>query len=239
MELFCRVRRVSRPQSVFAFVRPIAVIAKSAASPCFPGTWRLECLSFDLDRKTNTFMLQYRQALASDMPRIVHLHVETSREAYANILPEDYLQGVLLAEKRTLWQKRFTVSPSDHTIFVATDGLDIVGLCCFLFNEQMQFGTYLHNLYVRPAFQGRGVASSLLREAIATFDDLRKVEPIHLLVYAMNMKAVAVYDRLGGIVVEKCEVLRAGSAVELLRYQWPSAIELVANAGGRGDANAK
>ena len=184
-------------------------------------------------------MLQYRPALASDMSRIVHLHVEASRQAYANIRREEYLQGVLTVEKQALWQRRLTGSPSDHTIFVATDSLDIVGLCCFLFNEQMQFGTYLHNLYVSAAFQRRGVASSLLREAIATFDDPRKVEPIHLLVYAKNMKAVAVYDRLGGIVMEKCVVLRAGNAVELLRYQWASAIDLVVNASGRGDANAK
>jgi len=92
------------------------------------------------------------------------------------------------------------------------------------FNEETEFGTYLNNLYVSSAFQRQGVAKSLLRQTIPVFKRPRKELPVHLLVFAKNIKAVAVYDQLGGIVIDKSQAVRAGNTpVELLRYQWPSA----------------
>lgn len=174
-------------------------------------------------------MLKYRPAVPSDVRMIIDLHVSMSRSAYAHILPETYLRDVLQAEKRDLWQKRCAVLPSpDHLIIVACDGAEIAGFCCFVFNEEKEFGTYLHNLYVSPFFQGKGVAKTLLREALSTFEHSRKDLPVHLVAFAKNMKATAVYDRVGGLVIERREVTRAGNpAVELVRYQWPTAHELL------------
>jgi len=174
-------------------------------------------------------MLKYRPALPSDAQMIIDLHVSMSQNTYAHILPESYLQDVLPAEKRELWQTRCAALPSpDHLIIVACDGAEIAGFCCFVFNEEKEFGTYLHNLYVSPSFQGKGVAKTLLREALSTFEHSRKDLPVHLVAFAKNTRATAIYDRLGGLVIERREVTRAGNpAVELVRYQWPTAHELL------------
>lgn len=174
-------------------------------------------------------MLKYRPAVPSDVQMIIDLHVSMSRSTYAHILPEAYLKDVLPAEKRNLWEKRCAVLPSpDHLINVACDAAEIAGFCCFVFNEEKEFGTYLHNLYVSPSLQGRGVAKALLREALSVFDPQRKDLPIHLVAFAKNMKATAVYERLGGVVIERNEVTRSGNpAVELVRYQWPTAHDLM------------
>ncbi len=174
-------------------------------------------------------MLKCRPALPSDVRMIIDLHVSMSQNTYAHILPEAYLKDVLPAEKRDLWQKRCAVLPSpDHLIIVACDGAEIAGFCCFVFNEEKEFGTYLHNLYVSPSFQGKGAAKTLLREALSTFEHSRKDLPVHLVAFAKNTKARAVYDRLGGVVIERREVARAGNpAVELVRYQWPTAHDLL------------
>lgn len=170
-------------------------------------------------------MLKYRQAVPSDAQLIIDLHVSMSQRAYAHILPETYLKDVLPAEKRELWQTRCAALPSpDHLIILACEGTQIAGFCCFVFNEETEFGTYLHNLYVSPSFQGKGVAKALLREALTAFDDPRKDRPVHLVAFAKNTKATAVYDRLGGRVIETRAVERAGNpAVELVRYHWPTA----------------
>jgi ribosomal protein S18 acetylase RimI-like enzyme len=168
------------------------------------------------------------------MQAITRLHVQVSQEAYAGILAEDYLRDVLPGEKENLWKTRLTGSFSDHTIFVADAGTQMAGFCCFLFNEQPELGTYLHNLYVSSSFRRRGVARSLLREAIATFDDPKQAQPVHLLVYGANSRAVELYHRLGGRVVDRTQAIRgAGSIVELLRYQWESALDLAARAVGK------
>lgn len=175
-------------------------------------------------------MLRYRPATSFDMQAIARLHVAVSQEAYADILSENYLRDVLPGEKESLWKTRLTGSSSDHTIFVADAGTQIAGFCCFLFDEQSELGSYLHNLYVSSNFRRQGVARSLLREAIGTFDDPEQARPMHLLVYAANSKAVELYNRLGGCVVERVEVIRGSSTVQLLRYQWTSALDLAARA---------
>ncbi|WP_180355900.1 GNAT family N-acetyltransferase [Aliirhizobium smilacinae] len=177
-------------------------------------------------------MLQYRPAVSSDMQMIVQLHVSIGQSAYAHILPEAYLKHTLPIEKQELWEKRFAAPSPGHLIFVASYGAEIGGFCCFDFNEETEFGTYLHNLYVSPQFQGQGVAKSLLHHAVSAFEASRKDLPIHLLAFAKNAVATAVYDRLGGTVIERSEVVRAGNPpVELLRYQWPSADALLEKLG--------
>lgn len=125
-------------------------------------------IALDLAGRTDIVMLQFRRAGASDKTGIVRLHIEASQETYGDILPKDYLQAVLPKEKQALWHRRFSGTDTDHTTLVAADKSDVIGFCCFPFGEQMQFGTYLHNLYVKTAYRRRGLASSLLCAAIAT-----------------------------------------------------------------------
>ncbi len=169
-------------------------------------------------------MLEYRQALASDMQVIIDLHVLMSQSTYAHILPRHYLHNELPLEKQELWEQRFAGPGGKQLIFLAIEAEKIAGFCCFLFNEEQEHGTYLHNLYVSPAYQRRGVAKSLLSQAIGAFDRERRESPVHLLVFAENTNAIATYEKLDGTVIEKRDVVRWGNpAVEVLRYQWPSA----------------
>lgn len=179
-------------------------------------------------------MLTYRQAVPSDAQLIIDLHVSMSQHTYAHILPETYLKDVLPGEKQQLWQTRCAALPSpDHLIVVACNEAEIAGFCCFVFNEEKEFGTYLHNLYVSPSFQGKGVAKALLRAALTVFDDPRKDLPVHLVAFAKNIRATGVYDRLGGRVIETRTVERAGNpAVELVRYQWRTAHVLLEKLAG-------
>ncbi|MEV4608523.1 GNAT family N-acetyltransferase [Neorhizobium sp. LMR1-1-1.1] len=174
-------------------------------------------------------MLTYRPAVPSDAQMIIDLHVSMSQSVYAHILPQAYLKEVLPAEKQELWQTRCAELPSpDHLVIIACNRAEIAGFCCFVFNEETEFGTYLHNLYVSPFFQGKGVAKTILREALSSFENSRKDLPVHLVAFAKNIPATAVYDRLGGLVIERREVTRAGNpGVELVRYQWPTAHDLL------------
>ncbi|MDO5897183.1 GNAT family N-acetyltransferase [Agrobacterium sp. Azo12] len=165
---------------------------------------------------------------------IIDLHVVMSKSTYAHVLPEHYLANELPLEKRELWEKRFAGPNTDQLIFVAMHGQEIAGFCCFVFNEGKEHGTYLHNLYVSQEYQKRGVAKSLLNQAIETFDSDRQKLPVHLLVFAKNTNAVAIYEKLDGTVIEKRDVSRWGNpTVELLRYQWPFADALLQKLNNR------
>ena len=173
--------------------------------------------------------MHYRMALPKDLNDIVSLHVEGGQQAYSHILSKDYLTNTMPSEKAKLWQDRLghEIDASALSVTVAEAGGELAGFACFLLDQETDFGTYLHNIYVSNRHQRQGVASGLLVSGIANFSDTRKMLPVHLLVFAENTPARAFYDRMGGGVVERIEKARRGSEpVELVRYQWSSATKL-------------
>jgi ribosomal protein S18 acetylase RimI-like enzyme len=113
---------------------------------------------------------------------------------------------------------------------IAEEAAAVAGFACFLFNEETEFGTYLHNLYVSPSPQGRGVARSLLAESILRFPADWLDRPVHLLTLRENHPARSFYDRMGGQPVEeRRNVMAHLPQVVFVRYQWPSAHSLLGN----------
>ncbi len=169
----------------------------------------------------------YRNARPSDLESIITLHVEEQRRAYAHILPAEHLDIEMPAQKRELWSSRLRpgIDPGRLSLTVAEgEASDVVGFACFVFEADDAFGSYLHNLYVASRHQRRGIARRLLVEGISSFGPGRLASPVHLLVYEANETARAVYDRLGGRPIERLE--RSSPPIGLVRYQWPSALEL-------------
>lgn len=135
-------------------------------------------------------------------------------------------------EKNDLWRSRLgrRVDTSRLSVTVAGEADILAGFVCFQYDQETDFGTYLHNIYVDKRFQRRGIASGLLVAGIDAFHANRRDNPVHLLVFAENAPALAFYERLGGVVVEELERSRAeGGPVALCRYQWPSANKLREN----------
>ncbi len=177
--------------------------------------------------------VNFRKAIATDHASITGLHVRVSSEAYAGILPPDYLANVMPDEKAKLWERRLapSVDPEKLAIVVAEVHTDLVGFACFVFDEETHFGTYLHNLYVDRWFQGNKLGPRLLIESISRFSSERREMPVHLLTLRENHQARRLYDRLdGNLIEEKQSVMSRYPEVIFVRYQWPSARVMALNA---------
>ncbi|MGK9287129.1 GNAT family N-acetyltransferase [Sinorhizobium meliloti] len=177
--------------------------------------------------------VDFRHASATDYPSITSLHVRVSSEAYAGMLPSDYLAKVMPGEKAKLWERRLA-PPVDFqklAITLAEVRSDLVGFACCVLDEETHFGTYLHNLYVDRSFQGNRLGPRLLIESISRFSEERREMPVHLLTIRENYQARGLYDRLNGHVVEqKQNVMSRYPDVTFVRYQWPSARVMASNA---------
>ncbi len=170
--------------------------------------------------------MRFRTAIPADREAIASLHISLGQRVYAGILPDPYLTDVMPREKTALWEQRLALGPDPErlSVTVAEDASGLAGFACFLFDEETAFGTYLHNLYVSPEHQRRGVARGLLAAAIDGFSPERLERPVSLLVFRENHPARRVYERLRGRVVEEIErATPAGPAIGLLRFQWPTA----------------
>lgn len=170
-----------------------------------------------------------RDATPDDREAIISLHVRVSQRAYAGMLPADYLADIMPDEKARLWEKRLSggVDPERLRVTLAHFDTELAGFSCFLFDQETQFGTYLHNLYVDHAYQGKGIARSLLVAGIQRFSPQQRNRPVHLLTLADNHTARRFYEKLNGrIIEEKRSVMASNPEVLFVRYQWRSAHEL-------------
>lgn len=170
-----------------------------------------------------------RDATPDDRQAITALHVHVSQRTYAAMLPAAYLADILPDEKARLWERRLLqgIDPARLCVTLALSGAELAGFSCFLFDDEKEFGSYLHNLYVGPDHQGKGLARSLLTAGLRKFSSQQRSEPVHLLTLADNHPARRFYERLNGrLIEERRNVMARYPEVAFVRYQWRSAQEL-------------
>jgi ribosomal protein S18 acetylase RimI-like enzyme len=156
-----------------------------------------------------------RTASERDIPAIRALLVETWHDTYDGIYGAERVTGItddwhsIAALTRRLTQPR-----SEY--LVADDGSEIGGMAFAAVDESGETVT-LHQLYVRPAWQGRGIGGLLLEEMIESFPDARRMR---LEVEPENGRAVAFYEAQG---FSRCGITQncggAGSGIPALIFE--------------------
>lgn len=171
----------------------------------------------------------FREGVPGDRGAIASLHISISQRTYGHILSADYLTNTLPEEKVRLWEERLArgIDRGRLCLIVAEDEAGLAGFCCFRFDHEPEFGTYLHNLYVAETHRGQGVARRLLAEGIRRFPDACHALPVHLLTFVENRRARHFYEQLNGRLIGEAQNVSASYPhVRFARYQWTSAREM-------------
>jgi GNAT superfamily N-acetyltransferase len=173
--------------------------------------------------------MQLREAHPCDLEAIAQLHAQSWRTAYRGMLSDAYLDGDLVADRRALWQQRFSTPTVNQTITVAeNDNKTIVGLACAFGDHDARWGTLLENLHVAQGFQGAGVGAQLVAHIAQWCSRTHASDVLHLWVLAPNIAAQGFYKRLGASPVEQAEWdAPDGNRVSELRFAWPSVSALL------------
>ncbi len=140
-------------------------------------------------------MLTVRTAIPSDAAGIAEIHVETWRDAYAGILPDNVLLGLSEDRYAAQWRRHL----AHDRVKVAVDnrhGMIGFGSAGRARDSRLPYDGEIYTLYVRPDFQGRGVGGKLL---IALFESLMRegIDSALLWVLADN-PARFFYEAMGG-----------------------------------------
>jgi ribosomal protein S18 acetylase RimI-like enzyme len=137
-----------------------------------------------------------REAVPADAAAISRIQYDSWMATYPNkeakITPEDvriYLGDPIEKEKK--WEKTLSGLKKDEKVFVATDGEKVIGFCRI---EKKENENYLNALYLDLAYQGKGVASKLMKQAFAYFGEDK---PSMLEVAAYNDRAKEIYEHYG------------------------------------------
>lgn len=168
-------------------------------------------------------MILLAHATPDDAAAIAALHAESWRNAYRGMLPDQYLDEEITAERAAFWKERFDAPARERGLILkATTQGTLDGFACVLLDVEPAWGARLDNLHVRPQLKGQGIGHALFQAAREWIEKVAPAESMHLWVVEANHAARRFYDREGGAVVERAtRPVALGLSVPELRYRWP------------------
>jgi ribosomal protein S18 acetylase RimI-like enzyme len=141
-----------------------------------------------------------RSAAASDLPAVRELLVESWHATFDGIYGAEKVNEII-GSWHSLPALKARLESLNGEFVVADDGGGVAGMA---FASAAADGKQvtLHQLYIRPLYQGRGAGTLLLAEIIDCFPD---AETLRLEVEPVNEKAVAFYKARGFAEVGRTE----------------------------------
>ena len=143
-----------------------------------------------------------------------HVHWQTWREAYDDLLPAEF------QETMTLERCRFFSQKYPENTLIAMDGKKVVGFISYgnFRDETIQAGEIIA-LYVLKDYYGKGVSEQLMHAAFVALDHFSK---IYLWVLKDNKRAIAFYQKMGFTFDGQEKILELGKPVKELRMMCSS-----------------
>lgn len=173
-----------------------------------------------------------RNATKNDIPALGRIYIEALQETYRDILPEDYLSGLTLAEGEATWGR--ILGRTDREVLVEQRDGRVVGLASCKPDEAHAEWLNLVSLYVDGQSQGQGIGKTLIH-AIWKRARALGYEGVSVGVVQDNARARGLYERLGAVYLHDTEYCFGPYPVVCRCYVWPLAEVLSAeNEKGHG-----
>jgi ribosomal protein S18 acetylase RimI-like enzyme len=164
---------------------------------------------------------ELRPATAADAEAIAALHTDSWQRTYRGMMPDAFLDGGALENRRGVWRERLGAPGADQFVVVAESVSRIVGFICVFARGDAGWGAYIDNLHVVHDWKGRGLGRALMRRAAEWICETQPDTGVYLWVMEANAAARTFYDRLGARNVET--ILMAdpgGGRAPNCRYVW-------------------
>jgi ribosomal protein S18 acetylase RimI-like enzyme len=162
-----------------------------------------------------------RPAVPFDADGIARVHVQVWRETYVGIMPAERLAALSVAERTQRWRDIMALPAPDAALFVAFNGLDLVGFghCGRQRSPQLDFTGEINALNVLKEVHRLGVGRQLMA---AMKDHLQAcgMTSASLWVVKENARARAFYEALGGLAVAEKAEHRDGYTLNEIAYGW-------------------
>jgi ribosomal protein S18 acetylase RimI-like enzyme len=170
-----------------------------------------------------------------DAEDLAEVHVRAWRQTYGGLLPDFYLARLSVPLHARRWRKRLLRATPGEVDLTAGDRSGLVG---YVSGGPLRGGSpdeaEITTLYVLQSAQGQGLGRRLLGSAARAMMD-GGLTSLSLTVLRGNDRAVAFYDRLGGV-AGPAQVRRGpgGGLVSEIPFNWPDIAELAAVADAPG-----
>jgi GNAT superfamily N-acetyltransferase len=164
------------------------------------------------------FML--RQATSTDAQLIAGMHAQSWASAYRGILPDDFLDREMSAERETHWQTRFEeLAAGAGEILIAIQDDRPIGFICLVAPDE-NGSVLVDNLHALPGAKGSGLGTAMLTVA-AQWARERGATSLHLSVLEPNVAAIGFYESRGWKLAGREDDTMGGIDIIALRYVLP------------------
>jgi len=162
-----------------------------------------------------------RRAIKEDGAEIANVHLNSWREAYRNLLPQDYLDQLPLSfrKRMNLWSQ--TAVMNDRALYVAENKLGIIGFSVFApardknLNEHGELGA----IYLLEKFKGQRIGAALLKMGMKQLLEWNYSKAYCWVL--QNNPTIKFYEKSGAVFngMEKSDDI-GGLKVKELCYEW-------------------
>lgn len=154
-------------------------------------------------------LFRIRRAVRADAEAIARVHVESWREAYRGIIPEQAIEQFDFPRRAIAWQR---LLDQRAMVWVATEDDLVIGFIEARGNE-------VPVIYLHPGWWHLGIGRRLLRRALDAIGRAGHARA-HLWVLVDNARARAFYQRLGGVPGDSRPVQVGDRQLAEMRYTW-------------------
>ena len=162
-----------------------------------------------------------RRAIIEDAAEIANVHVNSWREAYKNLLPQDFLDELPLSFKSRMNMWRQVASESNKHLFVAETKNGIVGFSVFEPARDSSVVGYgeVGAIYLLEKFKGKKIGAALLKVGM---NELIKMHYSKAYCWVLEGNPTIKFYESSGAVYNGMEksVVIGGKKVKELAYEW-------------------
>ena len=178
--------------------------------------------------------VSFRAAVGADADSVAALHADSWRRHYRGAYADAFLDGDVLADRRTIWSRLLAAPGSDRITIVAEADAEIIGFVHVALDDDERWGSLVDNLHVTDARRRHGIGSALLTRAAQAVAERGTTGSMYLWVLEQNTAAQAFYAAHGGRSADRAFARSPGGVPGRLngrplklRFVWPDARDLV------------
>jgi hypothetical protein len=106
-----------------------------------------------------------RAAGLDDAGKVALLHADSWRRHYRGAYADSFLDGDVIADRRSEWSSRLAVPTTNTMTTVAEDDTGLVGFVHVVFDDDDRWGSLIDNLHVTHERRRTGIGTALLTRA--------------------------------------------------------------------------
>ena len=165
-------------------------------------------------------VIKLRPAEPGDATGIAQVHVDTWRDTYAGMIPDNTLVELSPAREAANWSRTIALQPGERVMVAVAENGGVVGFgsCGRFRGDKLPYRGEIYTLYVHPNAQGRGVGRELLTTMFAALTK-RGLWSVLIWVLACN-PARFFYQAMGGKWVAVRDEKLFGTVLHEMAYGW-------------------